>query len=491
MVRDKENAIRKEVYPLLIDGKEVPSASQKTFASHCPATGQKLADVYEGDEEDVDRAVKAAQRAFAGPWARMTPKERSRALLRFAKALDSKKELFAQVEMLDVGKPILQSRASSAGLATAVEYYASCLLTLTGETINVSDHTLINFTLREPLGVCGLIVPWNYPVSLAVLKLAPALAAGNTVVIKPSEVTPLSTTELGMAALEAGLPDGVINIVHGRGAVAGSALSKHPGVAKVSFTGGTVTGRNVYRDAASTFKRVTLELGGKSPLIVFADADIDAAVTAAYNDLTRNTGQVCAACTRLLIEKPIHDEFVDQLKAKIRNVRIGMPEDENTEMGPLVNKAQLDKVMQYAEIGHKEGAELFRAPDLADRDDLRGGHFVAPLLFLNADNSMRVAQEEIFGPVQAIMTFKDEDDALTKANDSPYGLAAAVFTTDAARAMRMARSVQAGTVCINTAAKAAIDAPFGGHKESGFGKERGIAALLDDTQVKNVRFSLR
>lgn len=491
MVRDKENAIRKEVYPLLIDGKEVPSASQKTFASHCPATGQKLADVYEGDEEDVDRAVKAAQRAFAGPWARMTPKERSRALFRFAKVLDSKKELFAQVEMLDVGKPILQSRASSAGLATAVEYYASCLLTLTGETINVSDHTLINFTLREPLGVCGLIVPWNYPVSLAVLKLAPALAAGNTVVIKPSEVTPLSTTELGKAALEAGLPDGVINIVHGRGAVAGSALSKHPGVAKVSFTGGTVTGRNVYRDAASTFKRVTLELGGKSPLIVFADADIDAAVTAAYNDLTRNTGQVCAACTRLLIEKPIHDEFVDRLKAKIRGVRIGMPEDENTEMGPLVNKAQLDKVMQYAEIGHKEGAELFRAHDLADRDDLRGGHFVAPLLFLNADNSMRVAQEEIFGPVQAIMTFKDEDDALTKANDSPYGLAAAAFTTDAARAMRMARSVQAGTVCINTAAKAAIDAPFGGYKESGFGKERGIAALLDDTQVKNVRFSLR
>lgn len=491
MVYNSKNSLRKEIYPLLIDGKEVPSSSEKTFTSYCPATGRELASVYEGDEHDIDRAVAAAKRAFVGPWAKMTPKQRSRALLKFAEVLDNKKEMFAQIEMLDVGKPIQHSRASTSGMAGALEYYAGCLFTLGGESINVSDHTIIDFTLREPLGVCGLIVPWNYPVNLAILKLAPALAAGNTVVIKPSEVTPLSTTELGLAALEAGLPDGVINIVHGTGAVAGSALSRHPDVAKVSFTGGTLTGRRVYGDASTTLKRVTLELGGKSPLVVFANADMDAAVAGAYNDLVRNTGQVCAACTRVFLERPIHDEFVEKLMAKLKNTRIGLPEDENTEMGPLVNQVQRDKVADYAEIGQKEGATLQWAQDISSRDELKNGHFVAPALFLNANNDMRVAREEIFGPVQTVMSFEGEEQAVELANDSPYGLAAAIYTQDAAQAMRMARSVQAGTVCINTSAKASVDAPFGGYKESGIGKERGVAALLEDTQVKNVRFSLK
>lgn len=488
---NSENSIRKEIYPLMIDGKEVASMSEKTFISYCPATGRELASVYEGDERDIDLAVAAARRAFFGPWAKMTPKERSRALMRFAEVLESKKEMFAQIEMLDVGKPIQHARASTAGLAGALEYYAGCLFTLAGESINVSDHTIVDFTLREPLGVCGLIVPWNYPVNLAVLKLAPALAAGNVVVIKPSEVTPLSTTELGLAALEAGLPAGVINIVHGTGAVAGSALSRHPDVAKVSFTGGTLTGRRVYVDAAATLKRVTLELGGKSPLVVFANADLDAAVAGAYNDLVRNTGQVCAACTRVFLERPIHDEFVEKLMAKLRNARIGLPGDESTEMGPLVNQVQQDKVRDYAKIGQNEGATLLWAQDISGRDELNNGHFVAPAVFLNAKNDMRIAREEIFGPVQTIMSFEGEEQAVELANDSPYGLAAAIYTRDAALAMRMARSIQAGTVCINTSAKASVDAPFGGYKESGIGKERGVAALLEDTQVKNVRFSLK
>lgn len=482
--------LRQKPYPLLIGGQEVSAASGATFASINPDNGEILAQVAQAGAEDVDRAVQAARLAFEGAWGRMTPKERSKALLRLAAALNDRAEMLAQIEMLDVGKPIKQSRASMAGLAPTLEYYAGVLLGMGGETINVSDPTIMDFTLREPLGVCGLIVPWNYPVSLAVLKLAPALAAGNTVVIKPSEVTPLSTTELGLAALEAGIPPGVINIIHGTGEEAGDALARHPGVAKISFTGGTVTGRKIFRAAADSIKRLTLELGGKSPLIVFADSDIDAAVTTAYNDMTRNTGQVCAACTRLVVERRVHDEFIEKLGKRIAQVRIGRPADEATEMGPIVNATQIKRIQAYLQVASEEGVRTVRGVDLANRPELSKGYYMDPVLFLEADNTMRVAREEIFGPVQTVMAFDTEDDAVRIANDSPFGLAAAVFTRDAARSMRLVRKIQAGTVCVNHGAKAAVDAPFGGYKESGIGKERGMLAMLDDTQVKNVRYAL-
>jgi acyl-CoA reductase-like NAD-dependent aldehyde dehydrogenase len=485
------NFIRRSAYPLLIDGQEVPAQSGATFASINPDNGQVLAQVAQAGEADVDCAVKAARKAFEGPWGRMTPRERSKALLRLASVLNDKAEMLAQIEMLDVGKPIKQSRASTIALAPTIEYYAGVLLGMGGETINVSDSTLMDFTLREPLGVCGLIVPWNYPVSLAVLKLAPALAAGNTVVIKPSEVTPLSTTELGLAVMEAGIPPGVVNIIHGTGAEAGDALARHPGVAKISFTGGTVTGRKIFRAAADSIKRLTLELGGKSPLVVFADSDIDAAVATAYNDITRNTGQVCAACTRLVVERSVHDEFVEKLRKRVAGVKIGRPQDEGTEMGPIVNATQIERIHSYLQVARQEGAETVRPIDLGTRPELGNGFYMDPVMFLGADNSMRIAREEIFGPVQTVVTFEGEDEAVRIANDSPFGLAAAVFTRDAGRAMRMVRKVQAGTVCINHGAKAAVDAPFGGYKESGIGKERGILAMLDDTQVKNVRYALQ
>lgn len=490
MSLDTDNILRKQAYPLLIDGKEVASLAGRTFETLNPATGRAIAQVYEAGEEDVNAAVAAARRAYEGAWGKFTPKERSKALLRLAAKLAEHSELMAQLEVLDVGKPITQSRASIVGTPATLEYYASVLLTLAGETINVSDNSLIDFTLREPLGVCGLILPWNYPVSLAVLKLAPALAAGNTVVIKPSEVTPLSSVEMGRAILEAGFPDGVINIVNGPGATTGMALVRHPDVAKISFTGGTLTGRTIFREAADTVKRLTLELGGKSPLVVFDDADLGRAVGVAYNDITRNTGQVCAACTRLLLHETIADKFLDALTDKLTKIKVGDPQDEGTEMGPIVNLRQMQRINDYLSIGAEEGARPQSYLDLKGRKELGDGYFVPPVLFHDATSAMKVAREEIFGPVQTVIRFKTEDEAIRIANDSPYGLAAAIMTHDAARAMRMARGIQAGTVCINHGAKAAVDAPFGGYKQSGIGKERGIAAMLDDTQIKNVRFSV-
>ncbi|MCL4764291.1 MAG: aldehyde dehydrogenase family protein, partial [Burkholderiales bacterium] len=347
----REDVLRKEPYPMLIGGAEVPGRSGRTFASVDPSTGRHLADVYEADADDVASAVGAAQKAFEDGWRATTPKERSRKLTKLAELLAARIEAMAWIECYDAGKPIAASRGWLAGAPATLEYYAGCLLALSGETLDVSDRTLFDFTLREPLGVCGLIVPWNFPLSIALLKMAPALAAGNCVVVKPSELTPLSTVELGALVAEAGFPPGVVNVVNGPGPTVGAALVRDPRVAKISFTGGTESGKRIFRESADTVKRLTLELGGKSALIVFADADVEKAADVAFTDIVRNSGQVCGACTRVLLEDAIAGRFVEALERKLRAVNVGAPEDPRTQMGPLVSAAQAAKVRRYVEIG--------------------------------------------------------------------------------------------------------------------------------------------
>ncbi|MET4579146.1 aldehyde dehydrogenase family protein [Ottowia thiooxydans] len=482
------NVIESQPYKLLIGECWREGGEGRTFDTLNPATAQVLAQVHEATEEDVDAAVLAAHEAYQKHWSKTNPAQRGRLLRRLAELFERDREKIAWIETLNVGKPITHSLESLKAMPSSLAYFAGIIPAVRGETIPVASHDVLNYTLREPLGVCALIMPWNYPMTLTVNKLAPALAAGNTVILKPSEVTPLSTMALARLFEEAGFPPGVVNVVNGPGATVGERLVTHPLVSRVSFTGGTVTGARILASTASDVKRVTLELGGKSPLIVFDDAALDKAVAVAAGDLIKNSGQVCIACTRLLVQETVRDEFLGRLQTRLEAVRVGSPEDPATDMGPLVSATQKQRVEEYIRIAENEGARPVQYG--AVEGAAAAGFFVRPTLLLDSAADMRSAQEEIFGPVQSVISFRDESQALHLANQSRYGLAAVLFTRDGGRALRMARGIQSGSVAINTGVRTSFDAPFGGYKQSGIGKERGLEAIYENTQLKNVKYDM-
>ena len=473
---------------LIINGETVDSVSGKTFTTHNPATEEAICVVAEAGAEDVDRAVAAARAAFEGPWGRMKAADRQKALWKLGDLILQNADEIARLETLDNGKPIFESRQIDVPMvANCFHYFAGWATKLAGETLPVNP-AFFTYTLREPIGVVGAIIPWNFPMIMVGWKVAPALAAGNTVVLKPAELTPLSAIRIGELALEAGLPPGVFNVLPGKGSIAGEAMVKHPGVDKISFTGSTEVGKHLMKTAADTMKKLSLELGGKSPNIVFADADLDAALRGATTGIFYGKGEVCAAGSRLLVEKSIYAEFVARLAERAKKMVPGDPMDPKTRLGSLVSEAQMNKVLGYVATGTAEGARIVAG---GERTPINGkGWFVQATVLDGVDNRMRVAQEEIFGPVLAVIPFEDADDAVRLANDIPYGLAAGVWTRDVKKAHNVARRLQAGTVWINSYNFYDAGMPFGGYKQSGFGRDLGPECLRDYTQVKSVWVSV-
>jgi acyl-CoA reductase-like NAD-dependent aldehyde dehydrogenase len=474
---------------LIINGEAVDAQSGRTFETRNPATEESITLVAEAGAEDVDRAVRAARAAFdSGPWRKMRPAERARLLWRLGDLILEHADEIARLETLDNGKPIFESRQIDIHMvAGCFHYFSGWVTKLTGDTTSVNPN-VFTYTLREPVGVVGAIIPWNFPMIMVGWKAAPALAAGNTVVLKPAAETPLSAIRIGELAIEAGLPPGVFNVVPGRGSVAGEALVKHPMVDKISFTGSTEVGQHIMRMAADSVKKLTLELGGKSPNIVFADADLDAALRGATTAIFYGKGEVCAAGSRLLVERPIYDDFVARLAARAAKMAPGDPLDPKTRLGALVNEKQMKSVLGYVDTGVKEGAKLVAG---GQRAPINGkGTFVQATVLADVDNKMRVAQEEIFGPVLAVIPFDGVEDGIAKANDIFYGLASGVWTKDVKKAHTVARALQAGTVWINMYNHFDPGMPFGGVKGSGFGRDLGEASLHEYTQVKSVWLNL-
>jgi len=470
---------------MLIGGDWREAQSGKRFRTINPATGDTLLEVAEGDAPDIDLAVQAARRAFEGPWGKMSASERGRALWKLGDLISAKAQELAQLETLDTGKPIWESSKIDVPLTVDVFYYfAGAATKLEGDTIPVSGPYL-NYTLREPLGVVGLIVPWNFPLLLAARKVAPALAAGNTVILKPAEETPLTALRLGELALEVGIPPGVLNVVPGFGPTAGASLVAHAGVNGVAFTGETTTGKLIMQNAARSLKKVSLELGGKSPNIIFADADQDAAARGTVFGIFYNKGEVCTAGSRLFVERPIHDSMLEKVIDRAQKYPQGDPLDPKTRLGAQTSEAQIEKIAKYVEIGKKEGAKLVMGGEPARVGNGRGW-FWKPTIFDQVTNQMTIAREEIFGPVLSVISFDDFDRALEEANDSFYGLSAAVWTRDIKKAHRAARMLQAGTVWINTYNMYDAASPYGGYKGSGFGRESGMAGLDLYTQTNSL-----
>jgi acyl-CoA reductase-like NAD-dependent aldehyde dehydrogenase len=471
---------------VFIGGQWRPPASGETYATINPATEEVSAQVAKGDERDVDLAVQAARRAFdQGPWPRMAAAERARMLWKLADLIGANLDEMARLESVNTGKTLFDSGKVELPFAAEVfRYYAGWTTKIHGETLNLRDGAF-TFTLRQPLGVVGAIVPWNFPFLLASWKIAPALAAGNVVVLKPASLTPLTALRFAELTQEAGLPEGVFNVVPGPGGKAGMALVRHPGVDKVAFTGSTEVGKGIMREAAESLKRVSLELGGKSPNIVLADADLEAALRGALTGIFYNKGEVCAAGSRLLVEQRIHDEFVGKLVERAKGLKVGDPMDKSTRMGPVVSAQQLESVLGYVEAGRRDGATVAAGGERARVGEGRG-YFVQPTVFTGVTNAMRIAREEIFGPVLSVIPFKDVDDAVAQGNETFYGLAAAVWTRDVGKALRVSRALRAGTVWVNAYNLFDAALPFGGFKESGFGRELGQAGLDLYTEVKSV-----
>jgi aldehyde dehydrogenase (NAD+) len=471
---------------VFVGGQWRPPASGETYATINPATEEISAHVAKGDERDVDLAVQAARRAFdQGPWPRMAAAERARILWKLADLITANLDEMARLESVNTGKTLFDAGKVELPFAAEVfRYYAGWTTKIHGETLNLRDGAF-TFTLRQPLGVVGAIVPWNFPFLLASWKIAPALAAGNTLVLKPASLTPLTALRFAELTQEAGLPEGVFNVVPGPGGKAGMALVRHPGVDKVAFTGSTDVGKGIMREAAGSLKRVSLELGGKSPNVVFADADLEPALRGAMTGIFYNKGEVCAAGSRLLVEQRIHDEFVGKLVDRVKGLKVGDPMDKATRMGPVVSAQQLQTVLGYVEAGRREGATLAAGGERVHVGDGRG-FFVQPTIFTGVSNAMQIAREEIFGPVLSVIPFKDADDAVLLGNETFYGLAAAVWTRDVGKALRIARALRAGTVWVNAYNLFDAALPFGGFKESGFGRELGQPGLDLYTEVKSV-----
>jgi acyl-CoA reductase-like NAD-dependent aldehyde dehydrogenase len=478
--------LRQQPVKMLIGGQWVAAASGKTFETFNPATGRVLAQVAEGDAEDINRAVAAARKAFeSGPWPKMTPSQRGRLLWRVAELIEEHADELAMLETLDNGKPIRYSKASDVPLtADHFRYFAGWATKIEGETIPVSIPNMFTYTLREPLGVIGQIIPWNFPMQMASWKLAPALAAGNTVVLKPAEQTPLTALRIGELMCEAGFPDGVVNIVPGFGHTAGAALSEHLDVDKIAFTGSTEVGKKVLQASAGNLKKVTLELGGKSPNIIFPDADLKWAVRGALTAIYFNSGQICTAGSRLFVHKSVYDETMSKLIEGANAMRVGAGADPATEVGPVISQEQLARVTGYVETGRSEGAVARTGGERAG-GDLADGYFLPPTVLDQVSDEMTVAREEIFGPVVVALPFEDVEEVAI------YGLAAGVWTSDIKKAHKMVSLLKSGVVWVNTYNQFDAAAPFGGYRQSGYGREMGHAVFDAYTQIKTAWINLR
>lgn len=475
-----------KVEHLLIGGKREPSISGETFETYNPANNEVIARVAEAGPEDVDRAVSAARMAFdAGTWPTMVASKRGRVLQQAAQLIRDRADELAHLETSNCGKTISDARSDVLTAAACFEYYAGAATRIMGETIPVSAPGL-DFTLREPVGVCAQIIPWNYPIVMAAWKLGPALAAGCTVVLKPAEQTPLTALALGDILHEAGIPDGVVNVLPGFGHSTGESLINHPLIDKIAFTGSTEVGKVVMRAAAEGIKRVSLELGGKSPMIVFDDIDLPTVVDQAIYSVFGNAGQDCTARTRIFVQDTILEPFTEALIARIKRLRVGTPSDETAEIGALISPQQLARVEGYIDLATAEGAHVACGGVHPSAPELAAGNFLMPTVIDGVHNHMRVAQEEIFGPVAVVIPFGSESEAIALANDSVYGLSGTIWTRDIGRALRVVRGVRSGTLSVNSPSAIFLEAPFGGFKQSGMGRELGMKALDLYTEIKNV-----
>jgi betaine-aldehyde dehydrogenase len=472
---------------MMLGGEGVDAADGQTFDIVNPANGKTIATAPLGGREDVDRAVVAAQAAFDEPkgWANWAAGKRGRSLAKLADLIKKNSDELAWLESRNGGKPITSARGEVIGASLVFDYYAGAANKIYGQTIPVSKPGL-DLTLREPIGVVGLIVPWNFPLLMAAWKVAPALAAGNTALLKPASYTPLTAIRLGELALEAGIPAGVLNVVTGPGGTVGASIAAHPGIGKVAFTGETTTGQEIMRLASANVKKISLELGGKSPNIVFADADLEKFAKESPYSVFDNCGQDCCARSRIFVERSVHDQVVELFAAATRNVKVGDPAEETTEVGPLVSTKQRDRVKDYIEVGRGEGATIVVGGEAPDDPALADGAYLMPTVFDDVNNDMRIAREEIFGPVVSVIPFDTEDEALRLANATPYGLSGSIWSRDIGKALRAAKALQSGVISINSNSSVHTEAPFGGYKMSGIGRELGMAALDLYTETKNV-----